>query len=133
MDKARWIMMLDGTSQTMYAGKTTLSEEAIDGDMTANRPIELTECRALRTIIMPTPNGDVGQRDLLTPLGIAREGIRMKIKPLAYFWPDESEVTYGAFMGTIEQARHAEQVHRAKEARIILPEMQVKPGGKFHS
>lgn len=125
--KTRWIMMSDGTSQMMYAGKTIMSEEAIDEAIAANHPIELTECRAMRTLIMPTPDGNVSQRDMLTPIGIAREGVRMKLKPLAYFWPDESKTTYTALMGTIEQAQHAEQAHHAREVGLVTPsQLRVK-------
>jgi hypothetical protein len=132
--KERWIMTSDGTSQMMYAGKTVLDESAIDEHIVGNRPIELTECRALRTLIVPTPDGNVGQREMMTPLGIAREGMRVKIKPLTYFWPDESKATYTALMSALEQAKHAEQMHRAREAGLVTPNnVHVHHGGKMSS
>lgn len=131
--KERWIVMSDGTSQMMYAGKTVLDESAIDEHIVGNRPIELTECRALRTLIIPTPDGNVGQREMMTPFGIAREGMRVKIKPLTYFWPDESTSTYTALMSAVVQTKHAEQMHRAKEAGIVTPSTQAHHGGKMSS
>jgi hypothetical protein len=133
-NESRWVMVSDGTSQMMYAGKTVLSEAAIDTCMAVGRPIELTECRTLRTIIIPGPDGSVGQREMMSPIGTAREGIRVKIKPLAYFWPDESDATNKAFANSVSQAEQAEQIHRAREAGLITPvSIHAKHGGRTPS
>jgi hypothetical protein len=51
---------------------------------------------------------------------VARRGIRIKIKVLAYFWPDEDDATNAAFMKKINPVEQAEVKHRAKEAGLHL-------------
>jgi hypothetical protein len=130
-NEGRWILVSDGTAQMMYAGKTTLSEEAIDEAIMINRPIELTECRSMRTLLMPNPNGSMGQSELLSPVSIARSGIRMKIKVAAYFWPEQDDKTAASFAAKLNMALQSEAQFRAAEAGIVTPSMSAIPGGKL--
>lgn len=132
-NEGRWILMSDGTSQMMYAGLTILSEEAIDEAIMMNRPIELTECRAVRTFLTPSPQG-IGQNEIMSPVGIARAGIRMKVKAAAYFWPDEEELTKASFMKQLDACNQSEAQHRAAAAGIVAPSrVRITPGGKMNS
>ena len=132
-NESRWILVSDGTAQMMYAGKTALSEEAIDEAMMNNRPIELTECRSMRTLLMPNPNGSMGQSELLSPVSIARGGIRMKVKVAAYFWPEQDDRTAVSFSSKLDMALKSEAQFRAAEAGIITAGKVVIPGGKLNA
>lgn len=123
MSEKRWILVSDGTPQMMYAGQTTLDELSLDKDIEAGKLIELTDCRAMRTILMPTPqDGGISQSEMLSPLSVARCGIRVKIKVQAYFWPDEDSATNSAFMRKILPVEAAEVKHRAHEAGLVTPD-----------
>lgn len=130
----RWIMISDGTSQMMYVGKTVLSEDELDDSIMMSRLIELNECRAMRTLLMPAPQGGITQNELITPVSCARTGIRLKTRVLAYFWPDQNAALEEAFMGQIKQAEDAETQIRAARAGIVTADaMKVGPGGKLLS
>ena len=128
----RWVLVSDGTSQMLYAGQTDLDEAELDEMVEAGRPVELHECRALRTLLMPSPNGQVTQRDMMSPISIARRGIRVMVKVNAYFWPDEDKLTYKTFLETLDPVQRAEATQRAKDAGIVTPD-EVQSIGKLHS
>ena len=98
-------MVSDGTPQSMYAGKTALEEEELDERMASGKAIELTDCRAMRTLIMPGHNGAITQSEILTPVCLARSGIRLKLRITAYFWPDEDKATEHSFMDKLRDRR----------------------------
>ena len=131
--KRRWVLVSDGTSQMLYAGQTELDEAEMDECVEAGRPVELHDCRALRTLLVPSPNGQVTQRDMLSPISVARNGIRIMVKASAYFWPDEDELMYKTFLETLDPVKRSETAHRAKEAGIITPDEVPTNIGKFHS
>ena len=97
----RWIMISDGTSQMMYAGKTALSEDELDDAIVMSRLIELNECRAMRTLLMPTPQGGVTQNEIITPISCARTGVRIKLRVRAYLWPDQDALLEETFLGGV--------------------------------
>jgi hypothetical protein len=117
--KERWIMVSDGTPQIFYVGKTDLDEAEIRENLRAGRELTLTETRAMRTIVLPTPQG-VNQSNMLTPVSISRGGIRMVIRPVSWFWPDEDKEGYGVLLGQIEKCDGAELKHRAEKAGLTL-------------
>ena len=128
----RWIIASDGTAQTMYAGRTGLKEEAVNTRMSQGIPIELTECRTLRTLLMPMADGSIGQKEVMSPIGITRAGVRLMIKPSAYFWPDEDELTNKTFMETLKSAKEAETKSRVAAAGLLTPDTtQIGPGGRL--
>lgn len=130
----RWIMISDGTSQMMYAGKTALSEEELDDAIMMSRLIELNECRAMRTLLMPSPQGGITQNEIITPISCARTGIRMKLRVRAYLWPDQDAVLEEAFLGQIKQAEDAEFQMRAARSGIVTADAtKIGPGGKLLS
>jgi len=133
-DNQRWIIVSDGTPQTMYAGKTRLSEADLDSAIAKYELIELTECRAMRTLLIPAPQGGISQNEIITPISCARTGIRLKTKVCSYFWPDEYEAMESAFMAQIKQAEEAEVKMRAARSGIVTADaMKIGPGGKLFS
>ncbi len=131
-EEKRWIIVSDGTAQTMYAGKTRLKEETINARISQNIPIKLTECRALRTLLVPMPNGSVGQKEMVSPIGIARTGICFTVTPSAYFWPDEDELTNRTFKEALKPAEESEMQHRVEAAGLVTAgTTQIGPGGKL--
>ena len=130
----RWIMISDGTSQMMYAGKTALSEDELDDAIVMSRLIELNECRAMRTLLMPTPQGGVTQNEIITPISCARTGVRIKLRVRAYLWPDQDALLEETFLGRVKQAEDAEVQMRAARSGIVTANaMKVGPGGKMLS
>lgn len=131
----RWILVSDGTPQMLYAGQTELDEAEIDELAELGRPVELHDCRALRTLLVPGPNGQISQRDMLSPISVARSGIRVMVKINAYFWPDEEELMYKTFLETLDPVQRSEVAHRAKDAGIVTPDemSNVEKLGKLHS
>lgn len=128
----RWIIVSDGTAQTMYTGKIDPDAVDIDSCLGGGPPIELTECRALRTILMPMPNGALAQREMVSPVGFARGGIHMTIRPTAYFWPDEDEKAYSGFLEAIKTAEENETRQRVETAGLVTPgTARVGPGGRL--
>jgi hypothetical protein len=98
----------------------------------SGRAIELTECRALRTLLLPSPNGGIAQKEMISPIGLARTGIRFTIKPSAYFWPDEDELTQKTFMAALKPVEETEMQHRAEAANVVIPgATRIGPGGKL--
>lgn len=133
MGKRRWILVSDGTTQTMYAGKTDLEEEELDKRMSEHRPIELFDCRAMRTLIMPGQQpGAFTQTEMLSPISISRTGMRMKVRVMSYFWPDENDATNKLFMDKVRQVEKAEAAHRASEVGLVTVDA-LPSGGKLLS
>lgn len=131
-DEKRWIIVSDGTAQTMYAGKTILGEVAIDDCIKEGLAIELAECRALRTILMPMPNGAIALREMVTPIGFTRGGVRMSIKPTAYLWPHEDEKAYPGFLEALKTAEENETRQRIEDAGLSAPGgARIAPGGRL--
>jgi len=134
-DISRWIMVSDGTPQMMYAGKTKLEEEEIDRKMEAGSPLELSDCRAMRTLMVPgQAPGSITLNEMLAPLSISRAGIRLKVKAMAYFWPDEHPSAEKVFLEKVKLVEKAEITHRAAEAGLLT--MNAAPphmGGKLLS
>lgn len=130
----RWIMVSDGTSQMMYAGKTTLSEAELDDAIMLGQLIELNECRAMRTLLMPSPQGGIAQNELMTPISCARTGVRIKLRVRAYLWPDQDAILEEAFLGQVRQAEDSEVQMRAARSGIVTADaMKTGPGGKLLS
>ena len=119
--KERWIMASDGTPQMIYVGKTTLTDEEINEARMNGEYITLAECRVMRTIIIPAPDG-VNQSNMLMPNSIARRGMTTRIVPNAYFWPDECDSTLEVLLDQIKKCESAEIKHRAKQAGLVTPD-----------
>ena len=133
MEEERWILVSDGTAQTLYAGMTKLSEEEVDLAIQEHRPVELRDCRVVRTVIMPLAQGGITQNEFMTPVSVARSSARVKVMPQAYFWPDEDETTMRSLQEKLGPAKEAEAKHRAAEAGIVTNLGQRPPGGKLLS
>jgi hypothetical protein len=119
VSEERWIMISDGTPQMLWVGKTTLDDEKIEEITAAGKFVLLNEARTLRTVMVPHPEGFV-QSNQLTPAGICRGAITVRVRPLAYIWPDEDEHTMKPLMQQVESCSQSEMKHRAKEAGITL-------------
>lgn len=127
----RWIMVSDGTPQLLYTGKTELSDGQIREAVRQNDIIILTEARAMRTIVIPTPEG-VNQSNMLTPISICRGGVKLRIKPLAWLWPDEDREAMSVLEKQLEKCGYAELKHRANKAGLVTPDGLKTPGsGRF--
>jgi hypothetical protein len=130
----RWIMISDGTPQMMYAGKTALSEGELDDAIMMGRLIELNECRAMRTLLMPSPQGGITQNEIITPISCARTGVRIKLRVRAYLWPDQDAVLAETFLGQIKQAEDAEvQMRAARSGIVTAAAAKIGTGGKLLS
>lgn len=119
MSKERWIMVADGTPQIFYVGKTTLDDDKISFLAQKGMFLDLEDARAMRTIVLPTPQG-VSQSNMLTPVSICRGGFKLRVKPTSYFWPDEDEETMAALNKQLEQCDSSEIKHRAEKAGIHI-------------
>jgi hypothetical protein len=120
MTEKKWILVSDGTPQMAYAGKTDLTEEQIDERIMQHKTVELTECRAMRTILIPgqDPNHPITQSNILTSHNIARGGVRMKILPTNYWWPEEDKNALAVLERQAENCAQAELATRAREAGL---------------
>lgn len=137
MSEERWIMISDGTPQMLWVGKTMLTDEEIEETTAAGKFVLLNEARTLRTVMVPHPEGFV-QSNQLTPAGICRGATTVRVRPMAYLWPDEDESTMKPLMQQVESCSQSELKHRAKEAGLTLAGgrdlnhdgMRPIPGGK---
>jgi len=125
MSEKRWILVSDGTPQMWYLGKTDLTDENID----EHTILVLEECRAARTIMMPTQKG-VSQNDFLAFHAFAKRPIRVRISARAWIWPDEDPDMLSEIEKLLEQEALAERVQRARDAGLSVPEdpQQTKDG-----
>lgn len=128
MREGKWILVSDGTAQTLYAGMTDLDEDGLDEAMRAHDPIELRDCRVMRTLMAPLAQGGITQNEFLSPVSIARSGIRVKVKPLMYCWPDEDEAMMQQFKEKLMAAKESETRYSAATAGIVTPGRQMVPG-----
>lgn len=126
--KGRWIMVSDGTPQIFYVGRTELGDDQISFLAQKGMFLELEEARAMRTIVLPTPQG-VNQSNMLTPISICRGGVKLKVKPLSYFWPDEDKEGMEALNKQLGSCEGAEVKHRAEKAGIHLAGPGINPDG----
>ena len=120
MSEQRWIMVADGTPQIFYVGQTDLTDSDIEEAIARGGIIVLKEARAMRTIVLPTPQG-VNQSNMLTPVSICRAGATLRIRPTAWFWPDEDKEGMDALNKQLESCGYAELKHRAEKSGIELP------------
>ena len=102
-----------------YAGRTELTDSQIEGIVREGGIVVLEETRAMRTLMIPTPQG-VNQSNMLTPISICRGGVRLRIRPISWFWPDEEEEAMEVLLNQLERCDHAEVKHRAAKAGIHL-------------
>lgn len=131
--KMRWVLVSDGTPQIFYAGQTELNDDAIREAVRQNDIIHLKETRAMRTIVIPTPQG-VNQSNMLTPVSICRGGVDLHIKPTSWFWPDQDDEAYKVLLGQLDKCGYAEVKHRAAKAGIVTPDgMKTQGGGRIIS
>lgn len=117
----RWILVSDGTPQMLYVGQTDKSAAEIVEDRTNNKMLKLENCRVMRTLIIPAPDG-VNQSNMLLPNSIARRGMTTYVLPMAFFWPDEDEDTMAALADQLGKCASAELKHRVKKAGLITPD-----------
>jgi len=120
MDKPnsdKWVLVSDGTPQLLYLGKTPLDDSGISDRLSSF--IFLGECRCLRTILVPGPQG-VAQQNILTSNSIARAGILMRIRPVSWWWPEEDEDAMEVVQKMIEHAEVEELRHRVEKAGIVV-------------
>lgn len=127
-EEGRWIMMSDGTPQTLYVGKTKLTTEEIIEARSNNELIEITEGRVMRTVILPTPEG-INQSNMLMPNSIARRGLTHYVMPASFFWPDECDATMEVLKDQIKKCEGSEVKHRLKQAGLVGPDGGTTPDG----
>ena len=122
----RWIVVGDGTSQMAYVGKTCMDDSALHALSSERGFLVMDECRALRTLLLPSPEGGVVMQNQLTPIGITRGAVRMHVLLTTYYWPDEDEATFRALTDQIKRCEEVEMAHRAKEAGLVTPDVRVR-------
>lgn len=131
MSEARWLMVSDGTPQMLYIGKSALTDEEIENVSKEHRYLVLEECRTLRTLLIPRPDGVVLQNQLL-PAGMCRGAAKIRVKPASYHRPDEDPATLGPVLEQIKQCEASELKHRAKESGLVTADgVRVGPGGRL--
>jgi len=116
MPEKRLIVVSNGTPQMEYVGVTDFTDKEIE----SSGMLELSEARCLRTILMPQ-GGSISQDIIMTPIGIARGPITMKLRPTSYWWPDQDEGAMKALKMQTLACEKSELVHRAKDAGIETP------------
>ena len=121
----RLICVSNGTPQMEYVGYTDVPEGALDEGVAAGQMLTLTECRCMRTILMPTASG-VEQSNILTPIGIARGGITLRVSPRSYWWPDQDADTLKALHKQLEVCCSAEISARCADAGLVAPDGPMK-------
>ena len=132
MSEERWIMASDGTPQMVYVGKTQLDDDAIEAIGKSGGFLVLNECRTMRTILIPNPEGGIIMQNQMVPAAICRGAATIRIKPVSYIWPDEDDATMGPLMDQIKKCSQSELQHRAKEAGLVTPDgMRVPSGGRL--
>jgi len=109
----RMIIIDIGTPQTLYVGKTDLTDTAIDAKMAEHTPILLHECRCIRTILQFFPPSSVTMKDMVTAMPISRENTTIKVVPQAYWWPDADKAGMQKLEQLIEACKAAEREERS--------------------
>jgi hypothetical protein len=116
--EAHWVIVGDGTPQSFWVGKTTLTDDEICEAARKGDFILLDEARTLRTLLLPREDGALVQSNQVLPAGICRSAVPVRVKPVSYFWPEESPGTLRPLLEQLEKCSRAEMVSRAKDAGI---------------
>jgi hypothetical protein len=114
----RWLLVSDGTPQMHYVGKSILSDDEIDELSRRGGYMHLGECRSLRTLVMPGPEGIIIQNHV-HPISLCRGAISIKIKPTSYTRLDEDEATMNMTLQLIKRCEEIELAHRVKDAGLV--------------
>jgi len=131
VSEERWLMVSDGTPQMLYLGKSRLTDEEIEKVSQEGRFLVLEECRTLRALMIPSPEGVILQNQL-TPAGMCRGAAKIRVKPSSYLRPDEDSATMKPVQAQLELCEAAELKHRAKEAGLVTADgVRVGPNGRL--
>lgn len=114
----RWLLVSDGTPQMHYVGTSFLTDDEIDELDLKGEYLLLEDCRSLRTLIMPSPDGVLMQNQI-TPISLCRGAVRVRIRPTSYVRPDEDEATMKVLSAQIKKCEENELEHRMKEAGLV--------------
>jgi len=122
----KWILVSDGTPQCLYVGKVDLNEDgkpfiSKDGFLT------LSECRYLRTMMIPTPQG-IEINNSVQTIGVTNGPIALAIKPAMYYWPDQDQASMSQLERMIAGCERQEAAHRAQAAGLSLVSSMPKLG-----
>lgn len=115
----KWIVISDGTPQCLYVGKVELSEEGGRPLMSKDGFLTLHECRYLRTMMIPTPQG-IQLSNSVMSIGVSRGPTVVALQPAMYYWPDQNSEDMAILMKQIEICEKEETAHRAQAAGITL-------------
>lgn len=121
-----WLIVSDGTASQLYVGQSPLSDQDIAEASERGDFIVLNDCRCVRTLMMPGPNGVV-QQNIVSPIGVSRSGVRLRIKPMAYIRPSEDPATLESLLEQVKHCAATEVRHRLAESGLTLPGDNVSP------
>lgn len=116
-----WLIVSDGTPQLIYVGQSNKTDEEISEISERGGFLTLEDCRCIRTIMLPGPNGSFVLQNTVTPVGISRSGVRLRIKPASYIRPAEDHATLEAMLEQIKHCAANEVKHRLADAGLTLP------------
>jgi len=120
MKEERWIVASDGTPQMAYIGKTKMDDDEVIATIEDGGVIVLTECRALRTILVPNEEG-IAQQNYLTPHNIALDSVTITIKPVSWWWLNEDKFASGKYKEMMDACQKAALATRAKNSGLVMP------------
>jgi hypothetical protein len=118
MSKKRWVLMHDGTPQMEYLGQTDMADKDIEETIAEGGVIILEECRCLRTVLVPGPEG-INQSNILTSNSVARGPISLRIRPNGWWRPDEDKHAMEVLEKQMAACDKNEIAQRAKEAGLV--------------
>ena len=122
----KWIVVSDATPQCMYIGKVELNEDdkpimSKDGFLT------LSECRCIRTLLIPAPDG-IQVNNSIQSIGVSNGPLTINVKPMMYYWPDQDDSALATLERMIGGCERQEQAHRAQAAGLTLSSSMPKIG-----
>jgi len=127
---AQLFVLSDGTPQMLYVGKVPQSQLKIETQPglgknmiivpEADGFITVHECRVIRTILVPAPQG-IAINNSTQSIGMASGGVMIRIKPTMYYWAGQNDSDFAAIVKSIDQCELSEREHRAKAAGLALP------------
>ena len=119
----RFVLISDGTPQILYLTETDLDVEAISDHMQNNTPMLLTECRILRTLMIPSQDGIVAQ-NMVTSYGIFRGPVEIYVRPTSFVFPDQDDAVMAALQKQLKHCKENEIRNRAADSGLVM----VSPG-----
>lgn len=115
-----WVIASEGNAQFYYVGNTTLREEEIISAIERRIAITLSDCRVLRSIVLPFSPGKFSVDTVVNGIGGFNKGIRMFILPIAFTVVEEKDLPL--LMLLIKACEENEVKHRLKAAGLAGPD-----------